>query len=130
MLEPEIERDSESQIISGCLQCVHTRYNRTKNKYLSELHRPVSIKEAECKKVTFYLKKVEVRQHFGHPLSVASFIKEVKLQRHVLLGLLHQPHEGKIWEEPVDHLQQHLQFTNRISLTVNFNKTGVYIQWQ
>lgn len=42
-------------------------------------------------------------------------IEEVQLQRHVLLGLLHQPHEGEVGEEPMDRLQQHLQHKSIIS---------------
>lgn len=55
-----------------------------------------------------YLKEGEVGQHVGYPLSIVSLIKEVQLQWHVLLGLLHQPHKGKVWEEPMNGLHQYL----------------------
>lgn len=73
----------------------------------------VITKESQVKKkVRFHLQKGEVSQHFGHPLGIVSLIDEVQLQRHVLLCLLHQPHEGKVREKQVDRLQQHLQITN------------------
>lgn len=50
-------------------------------------------------------------QQFGHLLSIVSLIKKVQLQRHVLFGLLNQPHECKVWEQQVDPPQQNLPIT-------------------
>ncbi len=52
------------------------------------------------------LQKVEPLEHVCYFLSALSLIEEVQLQRHVLLGLLHQPNKDKIWKQPVDNLKE------------------------
>lgn len=91
----------------------------------SERHRPASMK-GTSKTVMFnvYLEKREMAEHVGYSLSITSLIKEVQLERHVLFGLFHQPHEGKVWEQPMDHPHQHLHITNQNQCQI---QTGIHI---
>ncbi len=52
------------------------------------------------------LQKVEPLEHVCYFLSASSLIEDVQIQRHVLLGLLHQSNKHKIWKQPVDNLKE------------------------
>lgn len=58
------------------------------------------------------LEEFEVLEHVGHLLSVSSLVEEVELQRHVTFSLFYQPHERKVWKEPMNHLQEELTHTH------------------
>lgn len=62
-------------------------------------------------KIKSYLQKWDVGQHLGNLLSIVAFIQEIQLQWNVLLSFLHQPRKRKVWEEPMNHLHQHLEVT-------------------
>lgn len=47
-------------------------------------------------------------EHVGNFLSVPSLVEKVKLERHVPFSFFYQPHEGKVWKEPMNHLQKEL----------------------
>lgn len=74
-----------------------------------------------------YLEKSVVWQHFGHLLSIASLVKKVQFQRHVFFGLLHQPHECKVWEEQMDSLQESLSNRKITNLNTASKKKNIYI---
>lgn len=56
----------------------------------------------------FHLEEGVVSQHVGHLLCIVALIEKVQLQRHVLLGFFHQPHEAKVREQPMNCLGQYL----------------------
>lgn len=62
-------------------------------------------------KIKSYLEEGGVGQHLGDLLSIVAFIQEIQLQWNVLLRFLHQPRKCKVWEQPMNHLHQHLEVT-------------------
>lgn len=62
-------------------------------------------------KIKSYLQEGGVGQHLGDLLSIVAFIQEIQLQWNVLLCFLHQPRKCKVWEQPMNHLHQHLEVT-------------------
>lgn len=64
-------------------------------------------------KIKSYLQKWDVGQHLGNLLSIVAFIQEIQLQWNVLLSFFHQPRKRKVWEEPMNHLHQHLAVTRK-----------------
>lgn len=54
------------------------------------------------------LQEVEALEHVGHFLCISSLIEEIELERHVSFSFFYQPHERKVWKEPMNHLQEKL----------------------